>query len=82
MNRVVFSCVSWLVGVCLLTMCVLEQWQIHTLQEQIVALRDTQNGQDIHLQFVDSDHAKLGKDIASLRQDLDNLRYRNQPEER
>lgn len=84
MNKATFSAIVCLcmVTFVLVIVSALEQTEIQQLQEQVKALKDTQDGVDNHLRFVDSDHAKLGQDIANLRQDLDNLRYRNQPEER
>jgi len=71
-----------LIGICDSLVTASLQKSINTMQDQIRAIQDIQNGQDLHLQFVDSDHTKLSRDLVNLRQDLDNLRYRNQAEER
>lgn len=52
------------------------QGKIDALEKQLNVLRDLQDGGAIHMEFLDSDNNKLRSDIASLRQDLDMLRYK------
>lgn len=52
--------------------------RIHKLEVQHEVDKDLADGMDRHLQFVDSDHAKLGRDITEVRQDLDNHRFHHE----
>jgi hypothetical protein len=54
------------------------QDKITVLQEQQQVDKELADGMDRHLQFVDSDHAKLGNDLANLRQDFDTHRYHSE----
>lgn len=59
-----------------LTVVVLLENRIETLEKRFDALRDIQDGEAIHMRFLDSDNNKLREDIVSLRQDVDTLRYK------
>jgi len=55
------------------------QDRVTSLETQAKALKDIQDGVDIHLQFVDGDHKRLEDEIIGLRRDLDETRFLNQP---
>lgn len=71
----IFFLVACLVG-SFVYIIVCDEERSDKLKQRIEALEDGQRGCDLHLQFVDSDHAKLGKDIGNLRADVDYMRYR------
>lgn len=50
--------------------------QIDSLQAENKALKDISDGQEIHQRFIDSDHQKLTEDVVRLRDDLDELKFK------
>jgi len=52
------------------------QKQVSSLQAENKALKDISDGQDIHQRFIDSDHQRLTESVVRLRDDLDELRYK------
>lgn len=51
--------------------------KVEKLQKEVDALKDIQDGIDIHMRFLDSDNDRLRRLDYDLRTDIDNLKYQD-----